>query len=641
MRRPAASLCALLLLLLAGACGDQEAGERTPTPEPTQAATATAAATPTPSSEGAVLPSRDPVDLARRLAGLQGDVPERVNPSPPDYAVGHRELFHIVHMAPPGEAAEVPPQVVDIWATLQVVTPHAYFYAQEDESVSLEDLEEAGQAFEEVIYPTVASTFGRERSPGIDNDPHITILHAQLEGAAGYFTDMDEYPQVVSPLSNEREMVYLDLQSLTPGSDVYVAVLAHELQHLVHYNGDPDEELWVNEGLSEVSAGLMRGWSDMGDSFLARPDTQLNAWDPLGDNYVHYGAADLFCRYLAQRIGGTDDLGDLVSEPGNGMAGINAFLRRQGSALDFDDLLAGWVIANYLDEAEGPYGYPDLEVAAAPATTMTTAGNGEETVHQFAADYIEVALSEGEGTFTFDGAETVPVIANEPHSGEGQWWAARGENIDTTLTRELDLSNLSSATLQFWTWFEIERWYDYGYVEVSTDGGETWQILPGRHTTDENPVRQAYGPAYTGRSGGGETPLWVEESIDLTPFAGKRVLLRFEYVTDGGVDAPGWAIDDIAVPELGLLDDVEDEGAWEVRGFRRLTGPLPQRFLVQLIEVGAETRVSEIALDDENRASIELRGFGEGITKAVIVIAAMSEGTTEPAGYGYSLATRP
>jgi immune inhibitor A len=643
MRRSAASLCAALLLLLAAACNDQGAGERTPTPDltPTTGATATPASTPTPSDEPAALPTRDPVDLARRLASLRGEVPEQVNLSPPDYAVGHRELFYVIHMASPGEAAEVPPTVLEVWATLQLATPHAYFYVQDGESVSLEDLEKAGQAFEELIYPGVANTFGRERSPGIDNDPRITILHARLEGAAGYFSDTDEYPRTVSPLSNEREMVYLDLPSLKPGGDAYIAVLAHELQHLVHFNSDPDEELWVNEGLSEMAAGLTREVSGMGDSFLARPDTQLNDWDPLGDNYVHYGAADLFCRYLAQRIGGTEALIDLVSEPRNGMAGISAFLHRQGSDLDFYDLFADWVIANYLDEADGLYSYPNLEVAAAPTATLTMAGGGEGTVHQFAADYIEVELPAGEGTFTFDGAETVPVLANEPHSGEGQWWSARGDNIDTTLTRELDLTGLSSATLRFWTWFDIERWYDYGYVEVSTDGGETWQILSGRHTTEDDPVRQAYGPAYTGRSGGGDTPVWVEESMDLTPFAGQRILLRFEYVTDAGINAPGWAIDDIAVPELGLVDDAEDEGVWEARGFQRLTRPLPQRFLVQLIEVGAETRVGQIALDNENRASIELRGFSEGLTKAVIVVAATSEGTTEAAPYEYSLATRP
>ena len=573
---------------------------------------------------------------------MTGDIPAQVNPIPPDYNIGDQTLFHVVAMSPPGEAADIPPRALEIWATLQLKTPHAYFYVQDGESFSQEDLARAGERFEEEIYPTVTSTFGRERSPGIDNDPRITILHVRLEGAAGYFSDIDEHPKVVNPLSNEREMVYIDLPSLTPGSDIYTGIVAHELQHLVDYNGDGNEELWVNEGLSEVAAGLVRIGSSMSDSFLQQPDTQLNDWDPQGDNYAHYGAADLFLRYLIDRIGSTDHLLDLVLNQQNGMTSISAFLQRQGLDIDFNGLFRDWVIANYLDDPDGGiYSYPDLDVSVPPTALLSQAIGGEDTVHQFAADYIEVELPSGGGTFTFDGTETVPALANEAHSGHGQWWSARGDDIDTMLTREVDLSDLSSATLRFWTWFDIERWYDYGYVEVSTDGGATWKILPGRHTTEDNPLRQAYGPGYTGKSGGGTESEWVEESIDLTPFAGQRVLLRFEYVTDAGVNASGWAIDDISIPELGLIDDAEQDDGWQASGFQRLTGPLSQRFLVQVIELGKEPQVKQISLDQDNRATIDLKGSDGGPTKAVIVVAAITAGTTETAKYEYSLNTAP
>jgi immune inhibitor A len=642
VRRLAAFLFPVVLLLLAGACSHEEAAPTpssatTPTPRATDATPAA-----TPYSGEVALPQRDIVALARRLRGVTGEIPTSVNPTPPDYAVGDRSLFYVMQFASPGEAGDVPPQVAEIWATLHVVTPHGYFYTQDGTDVSQEDLEKAAAAFEATVYPTVAGTFGRERSPGIDNDPHITILHAQLAGAAGYFNDLDEYPRLVSPLSNEREMVYIDLSSLTPGSETYIGILAHELQHLVDFNGNPDQELWVNEGLSEEAAGLVREGSSMAKDFLQQPDTQLNTWDPSGDNYVHYGAADLFIRYLVHRIGGSAALKELVSDPLSGMAGISDFLRRDGFGFDFSDLFRDWLVANYLDEpAGGIYSYPDLDVAAQPTATLSGATSGEETVHQFAADYIEVKLPAGGATFTFDGADTVPVLANEPHSGRGQWWSERGDGIDTTLTRELDLTGLSSATLSFWTWFDIERWYDYGYVEVSTDGGTTWKALPGSQTTDDDPLRQAYGPGYTGRSGGGEEAEWVEESIDLTPFAGERVLLRFEYVTDGAVNAPGWAIDDLSVPELGLRDDAEEDSGWEAAGFQLLTGPLPQRFLVQLVEPGQQPQVSQITLDSGNRAAIDLKWRDGGPVNAVVVIAAESQGTTEPAGYEYSLATRP
>ncbi len=84
-------------------------------------------------------------------------------------------------------------------------------------------------------------------------------------------------------------------------------------------------------------------------------------------------------------------------------------------------------------------------------------------------------------------------------------------------------------------------------------------------------------------------------------------------------------------------DDAEDDGGWEAAGFQRLTGPLPQRFVVQLIERGEEPQVEQITLDSGNRAAIDLKGPVD----AVIVIAATSEGTTETARYEYSLDTRP
>jgi NAD-dependent dihydropyrimidine dehydrogenase PreA subunit len=144
-------------------------------------------------------------------------------------------------------------------AVLRLVTPHAYFYVEDGADVSDEDLEKAGRAFEEGVYPTIVDNFGPEWTPGVDSDPRITILHAGLHGLSGYFSSHDEVPRAASPYSNEREMVYLHLGSDNPGSDGYNGLLAHELQHLVHWHADPSEETWVNEGLSEVAREMLDG----------------------------------------------------------------------------------------------------------------------------------------------------------------------------------------------------------------------------------------------------------------------------------------------------------------------------------------------------------------------------------------------
>jgi hypothetical protein len=136
----------------------------------------------------------------------------------------------------------------------------------------------------------------------------------------------------------------------------------------------------------------------------------------------------------------------------------------------------------------------------------------------------------------------------------------------------------------------------------------------------------------------------VEESIDLTAYAGEKVLVRFEYITDEGTHRPGWAIDDISVPELNFSDNAESAGAWVPLGFQRLAGPLQQGFVVQLIETrNGVTQVRSVALDDSNRATVSLAEGGMGPEEAVLVVSAVTDGTTEPASYRYSIhpATTP
>ncbi|UCH86438.1 MAG: immune inhibitor A [Dehalococcoidia bacterium] len=572
---------------------------------------------------------RDLLELGVRL-GRVSDPPSPVaREEAPAYREGQQHEFTVLDA--------FAPSLQPVNATLRLVTPHAYFYFQDGLDVSQEDIEEAGQEFEEVVYPAVARYFGQEWTPGVDSDRHITLLHASLPGLGGYFSDADEFPRSVSPASNEREMVYLSVAGTRPGSDAYNELVDHELQHLVHWNSDPTEEVWVNEGLSEVARGLASGGPGSTPVTATLSETQLNAWEPLGGgNAPHYAASHLFIRYLLEHYGGFEGARRLVEEPADDIEGINAYL----APFDviFEDVFADWLIASYLDDPDGgPYSYADADVKVSSVITLTDYGEGEDSVPQFAADYIEVELAEGDAVFSFDGDEAVKAIANEPHSGRGQWWSSRGDAIDSTLTGEFDLTGLESATLTFWTWYYIEEHWDYGYVMASADGGSSWQILRGRQTSDENPLGLAYGPAYTGKSGGGEGPAWVEESIDLSPFAGQEILLRFEYITDEGVNLDGWAIDDIAIPELAFLDDGEEDNSWQAQGFRRLTGSLGQRFIVQVIEMGETTRVGALSLDEANRGEVRLSGFGSTLDKAVIVIAAASDGTRQTAPYRYSV----
>jgi len=197
------------------------------------------------------------------------------------------------------------------------------------------------------------------------------------------------------------------------------------------------------------------------------------------------------------------------------------------------------------------------------------------------------------------------------------WYSNRADLADMTLTREIDLSAVNKATLSFSEWYDIEKNFDYAYIEVSTDGGKTWDILTGKQTTTDNPNGASFGPAYTGRSvaADGQSPAqWVPEQMDLTPYAGKKFLLRFEYITDDAYNAPGWAVDDISIPEIGFSDNVESgANGWDAKGFVRTDNVLPQEYIVQVIEASTPAQVVRIPLDSQNRGKLTITGLGKAI----------------------------
>jgi immune inhibitor A len=606
----------LAFLALVPACsGGSPSPTPTPQPSPTPSPMPTAASTPTPSPPATdEPPERDLFDLALRFRGLPPDTPRLARDAPFDYSLGDREELSIVDISGASQRTAS--------ASLRHITDHAYFFVEDGAQVAASTLQRIGDDFESTIYPAVTSAFGPVRSPGVDADPRISIVHADLAGAGGYVTLSDAFPKAASPRSNEREAVYLETSALSVAGPAYNALLAHELQHLVHQDGDAGEEAWVNEGLSQVAAELAGGGTSRIPAFLAAPDTQLNDWTAGGG--LHYGKSQLFFRYLLDRFGGRQNAARLVTEPLDGIDGVAAYL--QGFDMTFGGLFADWCVANYLDDDSQRFGHQGAELRVTAKTAIAGPGQGEDTVHQFAADYLEIDPPAAGGVLTIDGSDEVG-IGIEPQDG-AFWWSNAGDSIDTRLTRELDLSGLDSATLRFRVRFATELGWDYGYIAASTDSGATWRALPGRHTSDYNPVGLAYGPGYTGDSGGE----WLDEEIDLTPFAGGELLLRLEYVTDDATHGRGLAIDDISIPELGFEDDADNDAGWQAQGFRRIERPLEQRFLVRLIEPGDPAGVTRVPVNEGNLAQVLL-----GPEPAVVVVMAVTDGTTEPAGYRWSL----
>jgi len=589
--------------------------------------------------ETTIVPVRDLHDLAIRLRGLPPDTARTVNSGgSPDYAVGTRRLFHVSNVDTDEQ--------FDIYATLEYKTEHVYMWVEEDVRFDRDDLVAAAELFEEHTYPTDRSFFGSEWSPGVDNDPHVSILHARELGnsVAGYYSSADEFVSAVREDSNEMEMFYINAENVTINDDFYNGVLAHEFQHMIHWYNDRNEETWLNEGFSELAMYLNE--FDTGGAdwiFAMAPDTQLNSWpEGPGTAGANYGAGYLFTSYFLDRFG-AEATQALVAHPENSFGSVEAVLEELGSGMTFEDLFGDWIVANLLDDptvAGGHYGYTEIDPPSFDIETTYRESDypvsQSSTVHQHGTDYVELN-GEQPLVFRFTGSTQIGLVDTTAHSGRYFWWSNRGDDSDIMLTRDFDLSDVDEATLEFWTWYDTEEDWDYAYVQVSTDGGETWEILTTPSGTSTNPNGNSFGWAYTGKSGGGAAAEWIQERVDLSPYAGQEVSIRFEYITDDAVNRPGFVVDDVAIPEIGYFSDFEEDGdGWEPAGFIRHANVLPQRWLVQLILFGPETTVQRLELDDDLSGEWTIP-LDRRTDRAVVTISGLAPVTTEMGSYSYEV----
>ncbi len=137
----------------------------------------------------------------------------------------------------------------------------------------------------------------------------------------------------------------------------------------------------------------------------------------------------------------------------------------------------------------------------------------------------------------------------------------------------------------------------------------------------------------------------MQETYDLGDYANGPLWLRFSYVTDDGVTLPGWLIGDVELWAGGrqlYAAAVSGPEGWQSEGWLWTDNRLPQRWLVQVLEFDGDTltAVRQVPVDDAGRATVELRGLGDG-HRAVLAVSGLSGTTTEPAAYTYALAPLP
>ena len=375
---------------------------------------------------------------------------------------------------------------------------------------------------------------------------------------------------------------------------LYEGVFAHEYQHLLESYEDPGETNWVNEGLSDW-AQTLTGYVDPSipitelgsDSHIqcflgylgiqtefnpiprdGGPENSMTLW---GDQTDHdseilcdYGAAYSFMEFLAGRYGQTF-MGDLHRANGHGFRGLRQVLRDHGSSVQVATLIDRWAAAvaldGVLDDGATLRGaQPDqFRVPTLDATInwKTPEAYSSPGAPPNGSDYVRLRGSDGYlaadsiNRIRFDGAEELPMLpiewmvdADPPGpTTDPALYSGTGDNLDRAIVREVDVP-AGSPELTFDGQWSVEEGYDYGYVQVSTDGGETYSVIG---CSDQ--VAGPLGSAFNGESGG-----FVGVSCDLSAYAGQTIVLGFRLVTDSSVTLDGFWVDDVAIDGTVISD---------------------------------------------------------------------------------------
>jgi hypothetical protein len=188
--------------------------------------------------------------------------------------------------------------------------------------------------FDTITYPRLVDTFGVPSD--VDGDGKIKILVMDIkDGAtsnsayvAGYFDPINYLPDnfLLRVRSNFAEVLYLDGRELIAATNrdpyAFDSTAAHEFQHLLRfpkmYETNQSDELWINEGTSEVASDIagfgpqtsrLDCYSGVNDS---RCDDGINGVSLLDWNnnsaevLKQYSFAYVFMRYLYD-ISGTNE----------------------------------------------------------------------------------------------------------------------------------------------------------------------------------------------------------------------------------------------------------------------------------------------------------------------------------------------
>jgi hypothetical protein len=398
-----------------------------------------------------------------------------------------------------------------------------------------------------------------------------------------------------------------------PRPFLYEGTFAHEYQHLLEHYSDPDEVNWVNEGLSDWAMSLtgyahpeINAPDPRADSHIQTfegafppdafgrhggPENSLTRWQDQGPAEIlaDYGAAFSIMTYLDDHYGDAF-MSALHHAQGNGLVGLDDTLAEFGATKTAAmDTVNTWAVAmatdGLIDDGARILGaYNEKWYSSTKLHSFINWANPDAYDSPGApangSDYVR--LRDGSGNFlggrdidslSFLGSTTLPPKpvawtsqANPPlgHTGNPALYSGFGNRRDEAIVKEV---TISGGSLTFDALWNEELGWDFGFVQISTDGGVTYKSIACTDTTtttnpDALPTAKANVPGFTGYSGA-----WKAETCSLAGYSG-TVLLSFRAFNDpatlgesAAID-PGFWVDNVKIGST-LISDGSDIASWK------------------------------------------------------------------------------
>jgi len=142
------------------------------------------------------------------------------------------------------------------------------------------------------------------------------------------------------------------------------------------------------------------------------------------------------------------------------------------------------------------------------------------------------------------------VLPGAGTSGAAYATGTYGNNLCAGLTTPPLLLD-ANPQLEFWSKFDIENDWDKGELQISTNGGASWQRVPmsypGTSTHTNDNCSLGTGTFFTG-----DRPTYTAYTADLSSWAGQEGSLRWVLSTDGSQNGAGWWVDEISITNVAV-----------------------------------------------------------------------------------------